>query len=189
MTGKSRKKPFIKIILILLVLAVLGYAGYRFLQVKKASSEADAVMKVMYDLVPGLGTETDESMGGGSDPLLTLSINDVDIVGCLEIPSIDLMIPVTVKSEGKNGFASAAGGSPVKGKFIIEGDRETTFYKLSKCKPDDKVIFTDIEGIRYSYRVITQYTLKDWDKAGNDLMVCYRVDDQTRFVLGCTVGE
>lgn len=189
MDANSRKKPLIRLILLLLIVAAAGYAGYRALQIKKAGHDADAVLDVMYDIIPGLGVETGVSTGAGRDPMMTLSINEIDIVGCLEIPSIDLMAPVTVAGEETNGFVSYVSGSPVKGKLMLEGDRETTFMKLTKAQPGDLVAFTDIEGIRYNYRVTTQFNLKDWDEAENDLMVCYRADGQTRFVLGCTKAD
>ncbi len=189
MDANSRKKPLIRLVLLLLIIAAAGYAGYRALQIKSAGNDADAVLEVMYDIVPGLGVETGVSTGAGKDPLMTLSINDVDVVGCLEIPSLDIMIPVTVTSEQEEGFMHLVSGSPVKGKLMLEGDRASALVKLPKAQPGDKVVFTDVEGIRYNYKVTTQYNLKDWDEADNDLMVCYRVDEQTRFVLGCTLAE
>jgi LPXTG-site transpeptidase (sortase) family protein len=110
----------------------------------------------------------------------------VDIVGCLEIPSIDLRAPVTVKGAQQEGFATWLGGSPVKGRFSIIGGRDDVFRKLAKAKPGDRVMFTDIDGVRYVYEVTTQYHLKEWDKGDNDLMICFDSDSQTRFVLGCT---
>lgn len=189
MTTKNRKNPLVRWILVLLILAVAGYAGYRVLQVRQADREADAVLAVMYEQIPNLGVDTGISTGVGQDPMLTLSINNIDIVGCLEIPSIDLMAPVTVAGEEKEGFVSFVSGSPVKGKLMLEGDRETTLMKLTKVQPGDVAAFTDIEGIRYSYRVTTQYNLKNWDKGYNDLMICYRTNDKTRFLLGCARAE
>ena len=187
--NNRRKTSPVKLIIVLLVVVTVGFAGYRFVAIREADKDAEQVLDVMYDLIPGLGVDTGVSTGTGRDPLLTLSINNTDIVGCLEIPSLDLMVPVTVKDQGGEGFASVVSGSPVKGKFMLEGDRDTTFIRLAKAQPGAKVIFTDIDGVRYSYSVTTQFHLKDWDEADNDLMVTYRSDDQTRFVLGCARDE
>ena len=189
MGQRSRNKPLIRIIVVLLIAAAVGYSGYRFLHIQKADKDAEAVLSTMKDLIPGLGVDTGVSTGRGRDPLATLSINNVDIVGCLEIPSLDLMVPVTVKDGGGDGFASVVSGSPVKGEFMLEGDRDTTFVKLFKAQPGAKVTFTDIDGVRYNYSVTTQFHLKNWDVADHDLMVTYRTDDQTRFVLGCARTE
>jgi sortase (surface protein transpeptidase) len=187
--NNRRKTSPVKLIIVLLVVVTVGFAGYRFLAIREADKDAEQVLDVMYDLIPGLGVDTGVSTGAGRDPLLTLSINNTDIVGCLEIPSLDLMVPVTVKDQGGEGFASVVSGSPVKGKFMLEGDRDTTFIRLAKAQPGAKVVFTDIDGVRYNYSVTTQFHLKDWDEADNDLMVTYRSDDQTRFVLGCARDE
>ena len=189
MSKQHRKTLPIKLVLILLIIAIAAFAGYRILAIRQAGRDADQVLDTMYDLIPGLGVETGVSTGVGKDPLLSLSINGIDIVGCLEIPSLDLMTPVSVASEEYEGFLNVVSGSPVKGKLMLEGDKTTTLSGLSKAQPGDTVVFTDVEGIRYHYRVLTQFHLKNWDEADNDLMVCYRVDDQTRFVLGCTRAE
>lgn len=189
MSKQRRKSSPIKLVLILLIIAMVAFAGYRFLAIRQADRDADKVLETMYKLIPGLGVDTGVSTGNGRDPLMTLSISNVDIVGCLEIPSLDLMVPVTVKDGGGDGFASAVSGSPVKGEFMLEGDRDTTFSNLYKAQPGAKVTFTDIDGVRYNYTVTTQFHLKNWDVAEHDLMVTYRTDDQTRFVLGCARAE
>ena len=140
----------------------------------------------MKTLVPNLGVDTGIATGQGRDPLAALSIDEIDIVGCIEVPSIDLMAPVTASGYEEEGFATIDGGSPVKGNLRLIGGRADVFRKISHAKPGDTVAFTDIDGVRYSYRVTTQFHLKDWDEADHDLMLCYRTDDNTQFVLGCT---
>ncbi len=159
------------------------------MQVKYASQDANAVLDKMYDLIPGLGVDTGVSTGRGRDPLPALSINDVDIVGCIEIPSLDIMVPVTAADYDRDGFITIVSGSPVKGKFRMKGNREDVFRDLTEAKPGDNVIFTDVDGVRYRYTVTTQFHLKNWDEADNDLMLCYDTDGQTQFVLGCTASE
>lgn len=178
-----------KKVLVLLIAAVLAFGGYRLLTIQRASSEAEKVLESMYKLIPGLGVETEASTGRGRDPLAALSINEIDIVGCIEAPSIDLMAPVTAAGYEEEGFATYVSGSPVKGHLRLIGGRDDVFRKISKAKPGDTVAFTDIDGVRYRYRVTTQFHLKKWDEADHDLMLCYRTDDQTQFVLGCKSAQ
>lgn len=175
-----------KKVLALLLVAALALGGYRFLMIRQASQQAEAVLEKMYTLIPDLGVDTGTSTGQGRDPLAALSINDIDIVGCIEVPAIDLMAPVTAAGYAKEGFATYVSGSPVKGKMRIKGNRADVFSKIAKAAPGDKVSFTDIDGVRYNYSVTTQFHLKDWSEADNDLMLCYETDDDTSFVLGCT---
>ena len=174
-----------KRVLALLIIAALAFGGYTILQIQQSMKHSGEVLEVMKTLVPNLGVDTGISTGQGRDPLAALSIDEIDIVGCIEAPSIDLMAPVTASGYEEEGFATIVSGSPVKGNLRIKGGRKDVFRKLAKAKPGDKVAFTDIDGVRYNYIVTTQFHLKDWDEADQDLMLCYKTDDNTQFVLGC----
>lgn len=185
-TEKGLKMKNARKVLVLLVVAALAFGGYRFFSIRQASHKAEDVLEIMYTLIPGLGVETGTSTGAGRDPMAALSINDIDIIGCIEVPSINLVAPVTAAGYEEKGFATYVSGSPVKSQLKIIGSREDVFRKLAKAQPGDKVAFTDIDGVRYTYRVITQFHLKDWDETDQDLLLCYRIDEQTVFVLGCS---
>lgn len=176
----------LKLIAALLLITVVGYCGYKFLQIRTGSQHAESVLETMQSVIPNLGVDTGESTGRGRDPLPELVIDDKPIVGCLEIPAIDVMSPVTAPDYGESGFATVVGGSPVKGNFQIEGSHDDIFSDLSNLKPGDTAAFTDIDGVRYNYRVTTQFHLKDWDEADQDMMLCFRTDNDTMFVVGCT---
>ena len=182
-TGKRGRIAAIICIVIVLALAALG--GLVFHK-KQTGTEAERTLSQMEKVIPGLGKEGVYSSGAGRDPLVVLSIRGVDVVGCLEIPSLNLRAPVTGKTYEKESFVNWVSGSPVKGRFRLEGNKSDVFLKLPKAAPGDKVLFTDVDGVRYEYTVTTQLHLKSWDKAKYDLMLCYDVDSDTQFVLGCT---
>lgn len=182
---KSGTKSAIKLIIALLIIAAAAYAGYTFMQVKTGAEHADEVLETMRSVIPNFGVDTGASTGQGRDPLPQLVIADKDIVGCIDIPAIDVTAPVTIKGQEEEGFATLESGSPIKGSLKIAGGRYDVFLKLSKANPGDTVSFTDIDGVRYNYRVLTQFHLKEWDEADEDLMLCYQTDDETEFVVGC----
>ena len=173
-------------IAVFLVAAGLIHGGYLIREQKAGEKQAQEVLEAMRTLIPGLGVETEGSGSMGRDPLAALSVKDTDVIGCLEIPALDIMTPVLTKKNHKDYFVTWVSGSPVKGRFRLKGDRHDVFQDLVKANPGDKVIFTDIDGTRYAYEVTTQYHVKDWAKADNDLILCYTVDENTDFVLGCT---
>ena len=115
-----------KKVLALLIIAALAFGGYTWLQIQQS-------------IVPNLGVDTGISTGQGRDPLAALSIDEIDIVGCIEAPSIDLMAPVTASGYEEEGFATIVSGSPVKGNLTIKGGRKDVFRKIAKAKPGDKV--------------------------------------------------
>ncbi len=186
---KSRIPLIVGIIAIVLVVVGLLRGGYLFQEQKKSEKQTQEVLESMKTLIPGLGTETESSGTMGRDPLVALSVNGTDVVGCLEIPALDVTAPVLTKKNKKPYCVTWVSGSPVKGKLRIEGGRRDIFRRLSKANPGDKVLFTDIDGTRYAYEVTTQYHLKDWAKADNDLLLCYTVNEDTDFVLGCTYED
>lgn len=189
MKKKRKGNKFIKAVLIVIVISVIGLAGWDIYSDHRGSEKADAVMSVLSGIVPGLGDEDAVSTGVGRDPLAAISIEGVDIVGVLEIPALNIQAPVTSKDYSEEFFASWLDGSPVQGHFKITGGRDDLFRRLAKLKPDDRVYFTDVDGMRYSYEVRTQYHLKKWDEGENELMLCYETDSDTYFVVGCGVAQ
>lgn len=183
---KKRISTFAIIVICILAAAAIAAAaaGYRYLHRKDAAASADAVVQSMKQIIPGLGTETDIDMGDGKDPLSVMTVDGMDVVGCLEIPSIGIMTPVTAKDKGADGFASYESGSAVKGKLMLTGNKADVFSDIASLKPGDKAVFTDVDGVRYRYRVLTQFHLKKWDEADYDLMLYYNTDSKTRFVVG-----
>ena len=189
MKGNAGTKRILKISILLLIIAAIGYGGYTYYQIQQSGKHASEVLNTMKNIIPNLGVDTGVSKGLGRDPLPVISIDQIDIAGCIEVPSIDLMAPVTAEGYEEEGFATIDSGSPVKGNFKLTGGRDDVFRKLSKAKPGDLVAFTDVDGVRYNYRVLTQFHLKEWDEADQDLMLCYRTDEQTQFVLGCKQAD
>ena len=125
--GMSKKSSIAKWIITLMVIALLGYGGYSFLQLETSMKHSEEVLNTMKSLIPNLGVDTGVSTGVGRDPLAALSIDEIDIVGCIEVPSIDLMAPVTAAGYEEEGFASVVSGSPVKGNLRIIGGRNGDF--------------------------------------------------------------
>ena len=183
---KRRNSKKILVISIVILIAVLICILLIFVPKPQENDESRAAIESMEDMVPNFGTDYSYTSGMGRDPLPVMTINDTDLVGAIEIPSLDLRAPVADKGVKKTYFARWASGSPVKGKFRIMGNKNDVFSRLNKGIPGEMVIFTDMDGTRYEYTITTQFHLKDWAKADYDLMLCYKVDDDTKFVLGCT---
>ena len=187
MKKRRNVRRIILLLVVVLLVASAAIGGYAVYERQQAGGQAKATLDVMREVIPNFGVDTGAATGMGRDPLAALSIDEIDIIGALEIPSINLLAPVTAKGYEEEYFATWMDGSPVKGHFRIIGGRDDVFRKLSKVKPGAVVTFTDIDGIRYSYQVTTQFHLKNWDEADHDLMLCYETDSKTRFVVGCAM--
>ena len=176
----------VKLLVLVIILAAAGYAGYRIYGGTQGDAKAEGVMSTLEKVIPGLGVDTGVERGMGRDPLAAISVDGMDIVGVIEIPALDIMAPVTDKGVEEPYFAAWLDGSPVQGNFKIIGGRDDIFRKIASLKPGDKVVFTDIDGVRYNYNVTTQYHLKKWDAGDNDMQLCYETDGDTYFVVGCS---
>ena len=181
-------KRHVVISILILMIAVCLFLAYRFVTHSIASARAGDVLEEMYSIVPGLGQDSGGSAGAGRDPMVSVSIDGIDIVGCLEIPSLGIMVPVTSGEDDIKGFVRYVSGSAAAGKLMLEGGKEDALKDIEKAMPGESVIFTDMDGVRYTYSVVTQYHLKEWGEGNNDLMVCCSTDEHTDFVLGCSAS-
>lgn len=186
MRETNQKSRFIKIAVLLLIVAVVGGVCMQPLHRAQAAKRADRVIEQMREIVPGLGTEPGIPAAGdaGTEPLPQITVDGMDIVGYLEIPALEIAAPVTAGG-AEAGFAALDGGAPLSGQFRITGSRRDVFHGLAAANPGAKVAFTDINGVRYIYEVTTQFHLKEWDEADNDLLLFYGTDPHTFFVVGC----
>ena len=186
MSDPGRSRKIIKIVICLVLIAAAALTGWKYYSGRQGSERSRSVMNTLRDIVPGLGEDSGVQSGNGQDPPAAVSIEGIDIIGVIEIPALDITAPVTGKDYREEYFASWLDGSPVQRDFKVIGDRNDIFRNISRLQPGDKVIFTDIEGVRYTHAVTTQYHLKRWDEGDNDLMLCYETDSDTYFVVGCS---
>ena len=188
MREKKGKPSLIRVIVAIAIIGLIAFSAYNIYTGNRGDRKAADTIETLKTIIPGLGIETDEATGLGRDPLASLSIDGIDIVGVLEIPSLDIMTPVMGQTQDDiEYFTKWLDGSPVKGHFSIIGGRDDIFRKLASLKPGDRVTFTDIDGVRYGYEVKTQYHLKKWDVGDNELLLCYETDNDTYFVVGCSM--
>ena len=143
MSGRSPKKRILVWIIVILIVAALAGVGYFILHKKQGGDQAQQLLAQMEQMIPGLGQETGTSGGLGRDPLASLSIDGIDVVGVLEIPSLNLMVPVTDKEGERPGFVTWRSGSPVQGQFRLTGSKTDVFLSLSKVAPEAAVV-TDV---------------------------------------------
>ena len=187
-TNKKGRKAA-RILAGILALLLVAGGGYRLYTLHQHSVRARKAMAQLEKVVPGLGTDTGISRGAGRDQLSAITLGGTDIVGVIEIPALNIMAPVTGKGLNEACYATWLDGSPVQEHFRIIGGRWDLFRKLARLRPGDNVAFTDVDGVRYNYRVTTQYHIKKWDMGENDLQLCYETDDDTYFCVGCGLAD
>lgn len=161
---------------------------------KKASESPDASDKEDKQNIPDYILNQDMDM-----PEYTLkSLGDVACIGILEIPALDLELPV-ISSWSYSSLRLAPcrySGSAYKGDLVIAAHNYQSHFGGLRTLPEgSEVFFTDAVGNRFSYYVAVTEALTPWSvdnmTSGEwplTLFTC-TLDSQNRVTVRCEYSE
>lgn len=161
---------------------------------KKASESPDASDKEDKQNIPNYLLNPDMDM-----PEYTLkSLGDVACIGILEIPALDLELPV-ISSWSYSSLRLAPcrySGSAYKGDLVIAAHNYQSHFGGLRTLPEgSEVFFTDAVGNRFSYYVAVTEALTPWsvdDMTSGEwpltLFTC-TLDSQNRVTVRCEYSE
>lgn len=161
---------------------------------KKASESPDASDKEDKQNIPDYLLNPDMDM-----PEYTLkSLGDVACIGILEIPALDLELPV-ISSCSYSSLRLAPcrySGSAYKGDLVIAAHNYQSHFGGLRTLPEgSEVFFTDAVGNRFSYYVAVTEALTPWsvdDMTSGEwpltLFTC-TLDSQNRVTVRCEYSE
>ena len=161
---------------------------------KKASESPDASDKEDEQNIPDYLLNPDMDM-----PEYTLkSLGDVACIGILEIPALDLELPV-ISSCSYSSLRLAPcrySGSAYKGDLVIAAHNYQSHFGGLRTLPEgSEVFFTDAVGNRFSYYVAVTEALTPWsvdDMTSGEwpltLFTC-TLDSQNRVTVRCEYSE
>ena len=177
MKSKRNGGTFLIVIGLLLIAAALFLIGYNLYDEYRAGKSAEHILTVLQKKIP------DSSAAEGSaqadlepdsaelpdyilNPDMEMPVAEIDgynYIGILEIPSLELFLPVMSEWSYPNlKFAPCRySGSAYTGNFTIAGHNYSThFGPIRNLETGDQVIFTDIKGRSFFYEVQTVETLE-----------------------------
>ncbi|MBQ8934265.1 MAG: sortase [Lachnospiraceae bacterium] len=99
----------------------------------------------------------------------TVKIDGTDYIGTLEIPSLELDLPVISEWSypGLRKAPARYGGSAYRDDLVIAAHNyERHFGRLAGLKPGDELSFTDMDGNRFHYYVLGTEYLDGTDVSG-----------------------
>lgn len=161
---------------------------------KKASESPDASDKEDEQNIPDYLLNPDMDM-----PEYTLkSLGDVACIGILEIPALNLELPV-ISSWSYSSLRQAPcrySGSAYKGDLVIAAHNYQSHFGGLRTLPEgSEVFFTDAVGNRFSYYVAVTEALTPWsvdDMTSGEwpltLFTC-TLDSQNRVTVRCEYSE
>lgn len=181
---------------LLLIAAALGLTAYNFWDEKRAGASAERLLGE-YRRGQAVVSEYLAEEGEDSD-LPAMKIDDDLYIGIIEIPDLDLSLPV-MKEWSYAGLKEAPcryKGSVSENDLIIAGHNyHHHFGGLHNLKTGDEVVFTDVKENRFEY-VVTQVQSVAGDDADTmesgkwdlTLFTC-TVDSKNRVTVRCARAD
>lgn len=134
------------------------------------------------------------TMPEAEDPCPTVNIDGVDYIGVISFPTLSIELPVMAQWSPA-GLQTAPGrytGTASGGDLVIAGHNyDSHFGQIRDLRPDDPVLFTDVNGKVYSYSVldieILQPTAIEDMIAGDDPLTVFTCTygGRTRLTIRC----
>lgn len=146
----------------LLILAAFLLTAYNIWEAKKADEASGQILGHLEDVIDRQNDLEDEQ----KNPLYQLypdmempvvEIDGISYIGILEIPSLNLKLPVAAEWSYPNLRSSPCRykGSVYQDNMIIAGHNYNRhFGRLKDLNPGDGVCFTDVDGNRFGYEVV-----------------------------------
>lgn len=167
--GKKRKQKgrFLIRLGLLLIAAALCFIIYNLYEEHRAREQSGQALDALQEYIPGSDQNDDTSM---PDYMLnpdmempTQTIDGIDYIGVLEIPSLNLELPVISQWSYPNLRIAPCrySGSAYSGGLVIAAHNyDSHFGRLKTLQTDDEVIFTDIDGNTFTYKVAVMEILE-----------------------------
>ena len=202
--GKKRKQKgrFLIRLGLLLIAAALCFIIYNLYEEHRAREQSGQALDALQEYIPGSDQNNDTSM---PDYMLnpdmempTQTIDGIDYIGVLEIPSLNLELPVISQWSYPNLRIAPCrySGSAYSGGLVIAAHNyDSHFGRLKTLQTDDEVIFTDIDGNTFTYKVAVMEILEplateemkseEWDLS---LFTC-TIGGRSRVTVRCVLED
>lgn len=202
--GKKRKQKgrFLIRLGLLLIAAALCFIIYNLYEEHRAREQSGQALDALQEYIPGSDQNDDTSM---PDYMLnpdmempTQTIDGIDYIGVLKIPSLNLELPVISQWSYPNLRIAPCrySGSAYSGGLVIAAHNyDSHFGRLKTLQTDDEVIFTDIDGNTFTYKVAVMEILEplateemkseEWDLS---LFTC-TIGGRSRVTVRCVLED
>lgn len=195
---------------IALLLGALGLAGYNLWDENRAAAAADSAMTELNGVIVPSGISPEDLTDTSGevrvpdyilDPNMempALEVNGSRYVGCLEIPVLELELPVMENWSYPNLKRSPCRytGTPYRNNMVLAAHNYPRhFGRLKELMEGDEVRFTDVDGNVFTYTVAEQERLDpqpveamlagDWDLS---LFTC-TLGGQYRVTVRCVRAQ
>ena len=168
--GKKTGKA-IMLLGVLCIAAAIGLAVFNsYTESKAGKASADVLMKLDMDsLTTEPADETDRpDYVINPDMLMRKKVIDgKEYVGKITVPALDIELPVMAECSKENLKTAPCvyEGTPYKNNLIVAGHNYRSHFGSLKLTEGDEVIFKDMDGNEFRYRVLNTEIIDETDKA------------------------
>ena len=188
---------------VLITAGVLCLAGALGLTVKnifdeeRAAESADVGVEELREIIPKKETEEQPLVPEPQVVVPTITLDDRDYIGVLDIPALGRTLPVQGEwSDALLKYSPCLYKGDLYGGMIIAGHNyRSHFAGLSKLRAGDKITFTDVDGNVWNYAVAGTETIQGYDVAKMEdgdwdltLFTC-TYGGQQRYTVRCTLDQ
>lgn len=157
----NKKAKILFIIGIIFIILAGALAVYFTNEEQKSSYNS----KKMFEKLVKVVSKDNDEIKTSENGFEYIVIDNIEYIGYIEIPTLNLKLPIT------NGYTySSLKKSPalyygtISNNLVICGHSyKSHFGYLSELQTNDKVIFTDVRGNKYSYKVELIEELKPYE--------------------------
>jgi len=170
---KNRRGLILISLGVLLFLGALGLAGYNLWDEMRAGKAVVGVVEELDQLIPEPGTSVPPEGDFIPDYIVapeiempTVTVDGREYVGYLNIPALDLMLPVLSEwsYEGLRIAPCRYSGSIYLDNMVICAHNYVNqFGKLVNLRPDDLIQFVDVDGNVFEYSVVELDEVNPYD--------------------------
>ena len=188
---------------VLITAGVLCLAGALGLTVKnifdeeRAAASADVGVEELREIIPKKETEEQQLVPEPQVVVPTITLDDRDYIGVLDIPALGRTLPVQGEwSDALLKYSPCLYKGDLYDGIIIAGHNyRSHFAGLSKLQAGDKITFTDVDGNVWNYTVAGTETIQGYDVAKMEdgdwdltLFTC-TYGGQQRYTVRCTLYQ
>lgn len=196
---RERRVSLISIGLLLMAVALL-LAAYNLWDAQRAANAADTTLIQIKQSIQGTTAEEspEDNDTDASTEMPTIVIDGVEYIGVLEIPALDLSLPVASEWNYDNLWVSPCRyqGSAYSDDLIIAGHNyQRHFGNPKNLSAGDTVTFTDVAGNVFTFEVtevttLGAYSVDEMVSGDWDLILFTRtIGGQTRVTVRCAAVE
>lgn len=146
-----------------LIIAALSFVVYNRISDSGASKECQEALEQLMDTVPEVRENALGNFHTVDGNMPTAEISGKDYCGVLEIPALDVKLPILAK--GGDGLPGRYTGSAYTKDLILFGKNSTSLFgRIDLLKAGAEIKFMDVDGNLFTYRALDMEILRKSDE-------------------------